>query len=371
MTYKLRVLSIDDNHQNLSLIQQALEHHFDIVSSSGEESIDELVLDCEPDIILLDIMLNQSNGYDICRNIRKLSLSKQVIVIFVSSLHSLEDKLKAYEAGGDDYICKPVNLTELECKLEAYEKHIKVQNQLKDKMQEASQAAFVSMQQSSELGLLIGFFTQSLMIKNLDELFEATHSAVSSFGLNCVLEFRIAKSSIQYPKEQVSHLESEILELGKRAKRIVPFGHNVLFNSRQCSLLIKRMPDDELLSGRMQDHLATLLEIINSRVLFFQNEENCHNERQAAIMTVKMAVKSDFDSTFGQLDHKLDQILLNLESTLSQKLIELGASREHETLVSSVVEQTKKQFSLITVNSSDIDKKIKNISQLLDNVKQC
>ncbi|MFT4926046.1 MAG: DNA-binding response OmpR family regulator [Phenylobacterium sp.] len=365
MTSKLRVLSIDDNHQNLSLIQQALEEHFDVVSSSGEEPIDELVLDCEPNIILLDIMLADTSGYDICRSIRQLEQARRIIVVFISSLHSLDDKLKAYEAGGDDYICKPVNLDELVYKLEVYEKRIFEQHHLEHQAEEAAAAALTSKQQSSEQGLLIAFITQSLSLVTLDDLYTATHNIITNFGLKFAIEFRANNDVIQYPKNQVSQLESEILGLGTRAKRIVPFGHNRLFNSRQCSLLVKKMPDETALSARVQDHLSIMLDIINSRIVFIQSEQNRQFERQKAID----AIKANVARNMSTVSNNVDQVASKLELIFA----ELQHSLKHDNLnnqntINAILDRTQQQFDGILKTSIDIDDNMHHIGRLLNNI---
>lgn len=371
MSDKLRVLSIDDNHQNLNLLQLALEVHFDVISSTGDEPISELVLDCEPDIILLDIMLTDSSGYDVCRELRSMTLPKQVIVIFISSLNSLEDKLKAYEAGGDDYICKPVNLAELEYKLEAYEKRINQQNVLEQQVEEASRAAFASMAQSSELRLLIEFFTNSLTIDNFDQLYKATNNVIRNFHLMGSVEFRSDELIKQYPLDKVSQLESEILELGKRAKRIVPFGRNMLFNSRRCSLLIKQLPLDETLLGRVKDHLVILLEIIDSRIFSIQNKNNRRQALQLAITALKTGVDNSFNQVnveMCQLEKHLDVVFCELGQTLRNKLGNIGVSGSLESDITTILAQTKSQLDTHMKSSININDKLNTIGRLLQDI---
>lgn len=365
-------MSIDDNHQNLSLIQQALEDHFDVISSTGDESVEELVADCEPHIILLDIMLTNKSGYDVCRSLREKGLVKNTFIIFISSLTSLNDKLRAYEVGGDDYICKPVDFAELEYKLEACEKRINNQQQLETQMEEVSQVAYASMQQSSELGVLIEFFTQSLSILDFDDLYLAVKAAVQKFQLNCVVEFRSEQSTKQYPPEHISQLESEILDLGKRAKRVVPFGRNVLFNSKQCSLLVKKMPGNEEDLGRICDHLAILLEIINNRVQFIQSEHNRLAERQKAIVALKAGIEDNFSQVsveLFQLEKQLDEVFERLQSSLKNQLLVFGVSKDFEDQINNILESTKDQFENIVEKSIDIDYKIRDIDHLLNNIK--
>lgn len=371
VTDKIRILSLDDNQQNLNLIQQTLEQSFDVLSSTGEESIDALVLDHQPDIILLDILLGDISGYDVCRCIRQLPLDKYPLIIFISALNSLDDKLKAYEVGGDDYICKPIDLTELEYKIDVCEKHINRHQNLTAQAEEASRAAFASMQQSSELGVLIEFFTHSLSVHNFDELYLASNKTLANFHLSAAIEFRSQNKTTQYPRTQISRLESEILALGKQAKRIVPFGRNMLLNSPQCSLLIKKLPEDEEITGRLRDHLAILLEIINSRVLFIQTEENRQQLCQKTVTAVKTAIESNFNhinTNLEALEHKLDQTFTELETTLRRELIHMGASQPQEQEICCILEHTKEQFESIVETSINIDYHIRDINHSLNNI---
>ena len=68
--------------------------------------------------IFLDIMLPDTDGYEVCRNIRKIN--KEIPIIMLSALDSLEDKIKGYEAGADDYIGKPFQFKEIFMKMNVF-----------------------------------------------------------------------------------------------------------------------------------------------------------------------------------------------------------------------------------------------------------
>ena len=145
MNIKTKILSIDDNNQNLTLIEQVLNDDFDIVSSDGNSPIIELILKEQPQIILLDINLEGKSGYDLCKELRCSNVDEDIIVIFVSALSTVDDKLVAYANGGDDYISKPVDIVELCHKLKRVEKRLKEANSLKVRATRASNMAFISM----------------------------------------------------------------------------------------------------------------------------------------------------------------------------------------------------------------------------------
>ena len=357
-------MSIDDNHQNLSLIQQALADQFDVISSTGEESITDLVIDCEPDIILLDIMLGHVSGYDICREIRQLPQAANCFIFFISSLNSPQDKIKAYTAGGDDYICKPVDLTELEYKLEAVDKRIEEQKQLADKMEEASLAAMASMRQSSDLAVLLEFFTLSLQTHDFDSLFDVMQRAMGAFKLNCAVEFRTDRMLEQYPKDQVTQLESEILDLGKRAQRIVPFGKNVLFNAKQCSLLIKKLPLEAEGSARLKDHMVIFLDIVNSRVEYIQAEQNRRQRRKRAVDALEKELNSALAQVKGhkaQLENQIEQIFVQLNQT---------AQNHTKDQFSETLQQSRQVLDNLVESTLGTEFKSDSLDELLQAIRQ-
>lgn len=368
----MKILSIDDNPQNLKLIQLSLEDHFEVLSSDGDEPVSDILQRFKPDVILLDIMLRNKSGYDVCGEVRQSNICPDVVVIFVSSLSSLEDKITAYTAGGDDYICKPIDIQELDRKLHSLKKRIDQQQNLEEQMEYASQAAFSSMQQSSELGQLIAFFTDTMEVQTCDALFEAASAFVKQFDSYCAVEFRLGSEIHQYPKNRIPTLESEILELGRNAKRIISFSNNLLLNSSWCSLLIKRMPThDEELCGRLRDHYAILLGIIDSRLMLIESQVNREKERERAVVELSSAVDKGFGRIKGELqeqERQAQEIVQQLETSMNISLVSLGLSEEQEEALLGIIEDTRDRFESMVGLSIQIDNEICQLDRMLGNI---
>ncbi len=368
----MKILSVDDNPQNLKLIQLSLEEQFEVMSSDGIEPINDLLESFAPNVILLDIMLGDKSGYDVCRELRASNICPDVVVIFVSSLSSLEDKITAYGAGGDDYVCKPIDIQELERKLHSLEKRLDQHRDLEEQYEYASQAAFSSMQQSSELGQLIAFFTETLEVDEMAQLFEATKTFVKGFGSGCSVEFRLAEQMFQFPKDQVSTLESEILELGRSAKRIITFGNNLLLNSSWCSLLIKKMPThDEELCGRLRDHYAILLGILDSRVMLMDAHMNREKDTEQAVGELGAALETGLCRIKDELHEQEQQaqsIVQELESSMSIGLVSLDLTEEQESVLMGMVEDTRERFESMAGMSVQIENEIRQIDHLLGKI---
>lgn len=369
---KTTILSIDDNPQNLALIEQALCKSFNVVSSDGNEPILKLVEQVQPSIILLDIMLEGKTGYDLCKELYESDDYLNVVVIFISALSSLEDKLMAYSCGGFDYICKPVDVVELIEKLKMIDKKIQHNQQLTQQVQFATKTAFTSMKQASELGYLINFFTETCGIASCEELFKKTSEFFQLFNVSCSVEFRIFTGQEQYPKNILSRLEAEILNLSRGANRIISLNNKMLVNSPWCSLLIKELPvDDEELMGRMRDHFAVLLSIIESRLIYLDSEQKRQFDRQHHVIKLKDGITDTFQFIKEQIlqqETEMHQLISSLSTKTNTKMFSLGLDEDQENEINGFIDEAKEDLSQIMMASCDIDRALNKVNHLLQNL---
>lgn len=102
------ILVVDDSPENASLLEAILSSEYTIrIASLGSEAI-KIARETLPDLILLDIMMPDMNGYDVCIALKSDSATKSIPVIFVTALLNPGDEASGFEAGGVDYLTKPV-----------------------------------------------------------------------------------------------------------------------------------------------------------------------------------------------------------------------------------------------------------------------
>ena len=108
------ILIVDDKPENLTVLRQILtEHGYRVRPAiSGEIALKTVQADL-PDLILLDIVMPNMDGYEVCRKLKADEQTRQVPIIFISALDELEDKVKAFSEGGVDYITKPFQIEEV------------------------------------------------------------------------------------------------------------------------------------------------------------------------------------------------------------------------------------------------------------------
>ena len=102
------ILIVDDKRENVDLLDAILSPEYTIIRSSrGAETL-AIVRQTPPDLILLDVMMPEMDGYDVCRCLKADETTKRIPVIFVTALLDPGDEMRGFEAGGVDYITKPV-----------------------------------------------------------------------------------------------------------------------------------------------------------------------------------------------------------------------------------------------------------------------
>ena len=103
------LLLVDDTPENLNLLGQILMPHYVVrVASSGARALRVLQGSPKPDLILLDIMMPEMDGYEVLRQIKQQDDTRNIPVIFVTALSDVDDETRGFQMGAVDYITKPV-----------------------------------------------------------------------------------------------------------------------------------------------------------------------------------------------------------------------------------------------------------------------
>ncbi|MCB4791890.1 MAG: response regulator [Elusimicrobia bacterium] len=131
-----KILIVDDTPANLELLFAMLdERRYKIRAAVSGKIALEAAHNDAPDLILLDINMPEMNGYEVCRCLKEDEKLKDIPVIFLSALSEQEDKVKAFAAGGVDYITKPFHSEEVRARVETHLTLKATREFLKDKNQ--------------------------------------------------------------------------------------------------------------------------------------------------------------------------------------------------------------------------------------------
>lgn len=120
------LLVVDDEEHLRSMLSAALAHHgFEVTPAEDGRSGVELASTVAPDLVVLDVMLPDLDGFEVCRRIR--GAGNHTPVVFVTACGSTEEKVRGLSLGGDDYIEKPFSLEELVARVDAVLRRTRVE----------------------------------------------------------------------------------------------------------------------------------------------------------------------------------------------------------------------------------------------------
>jgi len=106
-TNKQKILIADDERFNLNILVNILKHDYKIVIAKDGKQAIERAISSLPDLILLDVMMPEMNGYDVCKNLKENEATKEIPIIFITAMNKEDDEAKGFDLGAVDYITKP------------------------------------------------------------------------------------------------------------------------------------------------------------------------------------------------------------------------------------------------------------------------
>ncbi len=146
MTSKPIILVVDDNQTNLIFLGDVLRDAFEVLlASTGHQGL-KLAQEYRPDLILLDITMPEWDGYETCKHLKEDVNLAKIPVLFLSAIHRPEHKIRAFEAGGVDYVEKPFHEQELLARVNTHVELYRLRKDL-ERAKEMAEAASLAKSQ--------------------------------------------------------------------------------------------------------------------------------------------------------------------------------------------------------------------------------
>ena len=121
MTETHKILVVDDDPIGRHVLKEALTQYDTRTAETGAEAL-SMISSFQPDLVLLDVNLPEFSGYDVCRAVREDADAHLIKIVLVSANITVEERLRGYAAGADDYVTKPFNIEELLAKVDVFVK---------------------------------------------------------------------------------------------------------------------------------------------------------------------------------------------------------------------------------------------------------
>lgn len=282
------ILIVDDTIYNIQLLSLMLirQGYKVYQATSGLEALDK-VNEQLPDIILLDIRMPDINGYEVCTRLKSNPITKDIPIIFISSIEEPSEKVEAFSVGGVDYISKPFQLIEVLARIETHLRLCSLQKKLQE--------------QNEQLQLSAEVLSRSL--KHERELSQMKTDFISVVSH----EFRTPLTTIQSASELLEYYEwtkeekvEQLHQIQSEVKHMTALMEDVLFLSRSNTNKAKlNLTKFDLLSfisqllRQMQRTFAQEYTLNSSIYISSSNTsiENLHFQNDLPTLIVKMDEK--------------------------------------------------------------------------------
>jgi CheY-like chemotaxis protein len=364
---KTTILVVDDQPENIDVLIHALQDKYNVkVAISGARALQVAEKNPDLDLVLLDVMMPEMDGYETCRRLKSNPVTKNVSVIFVSGMDSTEDVISGYEAGGSDYMFKPIQPDVL---LKKVRLAITNKQQLTDFESQKNMAvgtAMTALSSNGEQGVVLSFMRKSFTIDSIGVLAKHVIDSVQQYGLNSSVQLRTLTETVNASKsEPMSPLEKEFLFRVQTVGRLREKGGYFIVNYGNITLLVKDMPEDDDKRGRLRDHLALLLEGASARLKALAIQQELMN-------IVKTARQSLKQIGTMQSDHK-EQVLETMDDvmdSLEASFMSYGLTEDQEEKLLDVVSMGVEKTIIGFEKSIKIDEKMKDIIDSLERFTQ-
>ncbi|SCK18406.1 two-component system response regulator [Vogesella sp. LIG4] len=338
------LLVVDDDRFMQDFIADSLGGLYAVrCAGSGAEAL-ELARQQPPALMLVDVQMPDMDGYALCREVKDDWDISDTPVLFLSALDGIEDRLRGFEVGGEDFVTKPVNPRILQAKVARVLALQQERHQLKSQAQYATTTAMTAMTSMSETGLLLEVMKRFNQCGEARELAQALQESLALFGVDGPVELLLADGDniALNSRGPASELEISVLQHMAAMDRITQYKSRLSISYPHARLVVVNLPlDDPDRCGRLRDHLAMLLEAAEARLAAISSARLASSRGDAISGTIETLTQ-----VLSDIDHKQRQgradaltVLNGVLMRLEQSLVGLALTERQEEALLALVRE--------------------------------
>ncbi len=306
MNLSKKIMVVDDALSVITFLRDILTGAgYDVITAADGEQALERLKTFRPDLILLDIIMPGLDGYEVCRKIRQHPSDNHAKIIMLSSESKLEERLRGYKAGADDYISKPFDEHELLAKVRVFMRLKRVEDELVNLNDKLNQQVKIRTQQLSDAEKMaaVGRLTAGI-VHNLNNPLQAMMS------ISQILEIR-------HPDI------SQIKDLRKACDRMYEIIATILNTGKRESMLASVDVD-------LNEVLRDIVELMQADQFF---KYNIHTKMELQPLPVFRGIYAHFSQSLGNLIQNAADAMyyqnkgvLTIQSSVTDRLIRIKIS---------------------------------------------
>ncbi|MCG8669119.1 MAG: response regulator [Pseudomonadales bacterium] len=287
---KYKILLVDDEAFFFELISELLgeQYQFEYLEC-GEECLAKAEL-IKPDLILMDVQMPGLNGYETCSQLKQSEATKDIPVFFVSANDCIEEKVKGYDAGGHEYIVKPLDGPEIDRKIKLFLDQASELERQKQALAYATSAAHTALSSQGELGVVISYLTNSFLCLDLDSIANQLLASLKEFGYYAVVRMSSNLATVTRNSDfKWNPIEDSIFDQLHSEQRIEEHSEWIIFRSDRVQIILKAdsQDNDEDRKGRVKDHVSFLIQGAEARIHNLNVEQGLDEQTSTLFSIIK------------------------------------------------------------------------------------
>ncbi len=339
----------DDNPLACEVLTALLADLYEVRAfRSGQAVLAGLAQD-RVDLVLLDVAMPGLDGYKTCQALRKDGTHADVPVIFLSAHSLLEDRLRGYAAGGDDYLVKPYDHDELLAKIDLAIESQRQKRRLARDVAELSNAASLTAEMMGEVGVVLEFHRALADCTTPAAIAQAVLAALGRLGLEGCVQLASRGTTMAHSAAgEASALEVSLLEYlaSQKSARILTLGHNLGFAFGSVTLLVRCLawaeaPDASETAdamGRARDNVALIVDGAVDRLRALEAEQDARQLVGARdLIATTRTVLMDLESIERELHRELDGVFEALRHEFEMHFPRLGLTAAQEDSLAEIL----------------------------------
>jgi CheY-like chemotaxis protein len=368
MKHKVVVLGCMD----VPSCEEQLGDQFEVlVAASYEQSLPLVESSAVKLIILMDDDEDGTDSLSLVRQFHEYPDTAEIpLVLLALKAQSLETRMAFFDAGCDDHI-QGESPFELQMRLMRVIFNKIANDQLKQKLVQANEMAFIAMSDTSDLGVNVQFLLDINHCDNLDEAGMRLFQALKSYNINCSLQIR-SRYGVKNMEANgmAKELESTLMTECKDKGRYVDFGRRSIMNYDRVSLLVRNMPvDDKNKYGAIKDNVFSLLQGLDARLNALDNVESLKLESQlVGRLTSRMReLMEEVDEGYHVTMTRIAGAVEDIADGIEREIQFLGMDEAQERAIQKIMEDGIRETNQVFNDGLKLDK---GLAEFLGEVEQ-
>lgn len=372
MSNKPTILLVDDDDFAAMVTAETLATDYIVHHVEDGQAALDFVARQIPDLVLLDVAMPGLSGYEVCRLLRNDSAFDGLPIIFLSGLINEEERLAGYEAGGDDYLSKPVAATELRYKIDLTLKNHTERHRLKDDLANTFSTAMTAMSSAAEMGTVLQFLRASFSCADYTALCHELLRAFASYGAEANVQVRGKSGVVSIGSDgPCSALEESVLSNMLEQGRLFDFSSCMSCSYDHITIIIKNLDrKDYDRYGRLRDNLALLAEGADVRIVSLDSATTLEKEHLTLTRLIASTKKAleDIDQHHRQQRIDSKQIFGDLQNAFERRLLTIGITVSQEDELAELIQDATLRALALYDKGMSIETHMENILKQLENV---